>query len=321
MPILASHYNPPHLFKNGHFATIYSGKIRHVKGVQQKREEITTPDNDFLDLDWSFSEEKTNKLVVILHGLEGNAQRPYITGSAKIFNQNGYDAVCLNYRTCSGKINKNFRSYHSGDTDELEWVINFILKKYNYHHIVLKGFSLGGNLTLKYLGQHKIPSEIKIAIAVSAPCDLYGSMLEIHKRKNYLYALRFKRTLLAKLKEKQKLFPEKVSKTDVKKIITLKDFDDFYTSKAHGFINALDYYDKSSSLQFLKNIEVPTLILNAKNDSFLSESCFPIEEARKNNNLFLEIPAYGGHVGFYDAHNVYYNEKRALEFATKFTKF
>ncbi|MEL4306807.1 YheT family hydrolase [Joostella sp. CR20] len=320
MPIITSAYHPPHFFKNGHFATIYAGKLRKVNGVKQQRKQLVTNDNDFIDLDWSFTEEKTNKLVIIFHGLEGNAQRPYVTGSAKIFNKNGYDAVCVNYRSCSGTPNKLFRSYHSGDSDEVEFIVQHILNNYTYSEIVLKGFSLGGNLTLKYLGQHQIPSAIKAAIAVSAPVDLYGSMLEIHKRKNFIYALRFKKSLLAKLKEKQQLFPDKITDQTIKKIITLKDFDDIYTSQAHGFKNALDYYDKSSAMHTLENIKIPTLILNAKNDSFLSERCFPIEAAKNNTHLHLEIPEYGGHVGFYDTQNVYYNEKRALQFATEVTK-
>ncbi|MCM5662068.1 YheT family hydrolase [Galbibacter mesophilus] len=314
MPLINSTYNPPLLFKNGHFSTIYSGKIRRVVGVEQKRKTIPTPDGDFIDLDWSYSQKKTHRLAIILHGLEGNAQRPYITGSAKLFNINGLDVVSLNYRGCSGKSNKKYRSYHSGDSEELAWIIKYLIDEYDYNQIFLKGFSLGANVALKYLGEHQIPSEVKAAIAVSAPCDLYGSMLEIHKKKNYLYALRFKRSLLAKLKEKQKLFPDKIRDEDVKKIISLKDFDDFYTSQAHGFANALDYYEKSSSLQFLPHITIPTLILNAENDSFLSKSCYPFKQAKENKFLFLEVPKYGGHVGFYDSNNIYYNEKKAIEF-------
>ncbi len=315
MPIITSTYNPPHVFKNGHFSTIYSGLVRSVNGVNQERERITLPDTDFLDLDWSFSEEKNNRLAIIIHGLEGNGQRPYMLGAAKIFNQNGFDAVCVNLRTCSGEPNKLYRSYHSGATEDLQAVVDHIVSTRSYDDIVIKGFSLGGNLTLKYLGERNdVPSSIKGAIAVSVPCNLYGSMLEIHKFKNVLYAKRFKRNLLDKLRQKQKDFPDKVADEDFKKIATLKDFDDFYTSKAHGFVDALDYYAKASSLPHVSNIQVPTLILNAKNDSFLSSECFPVEEAEKSKYLYLEMPAHGGHVGFYDRKNIYYNEKRAIRF-------
>ena len=315
MPIISSNYNPPLLFKNGHFSTIYSGLVRKIDEINQEREQITLPDGDFLDLDWSYAKKTTKKLIIILHGLEGNAQRPYMTGTAKVFNNHGFDAICMNFRSCSGKTNNLYRSYHSGATEDLEAVINHVLSTKKYDTIILKGFSLGGNVTLKYLGErNSVPKEVKAAISVSVPCFLYGAMLELHQFKNVLYANRFKKHLLEKLKYKQRNFPDIVSDEIFKKINTLKDFDEYYTSKAHGFINALDYYDKSSSLQFLHNIKTSTLIINAKNDSFLSSECYPIKEAEKNKSLFLEMPNYGGHVGFYDKNNIYYNEKRALNF-------
>ncbi len=315
MPIVKSNYNAPHFFKNGHFATIYSGIFRKVNGVVQEGERITLSDGDFLDLDWSFSASKTNKLAIILHGLEGNAERPYMLGSAKHFNLHNYDAVCVNFRGCSGEINTKYRSYHSGATDDLEDVIKHLLETKNYKGIYINGFSLGGNVALKYLGErNEIPKEIKAAVAISVPCSLSGSCKELHKFKNVLYHDRFRKYLKDKLKHKQLLFPEKISKDHIQSIKTLKDFDDVYTSKAHGFKDALDYYERCSSLQFLNNINIPTLILNAKNDSFLSPECYPEKEAKSNSNLYLEMPNHGGHVGFYEHGNEYYNEKRALDF-------
>ena len=151
MPILESTYKPPLFFKNGHVSTVYSGLFRQVKGVIQKRERIVLNDEDFIDLDWSFSTEKTNKVIILLHGLEGNAQRPYITGTAKLFNQNNFDAVGVNFRGCSGSDNLKYRSYHSGATEDLESVINHIIQNKTYTHIYIKGISLGANMLLKYL--------------------------------------------------------------------------------------------------------------------------------------------------------------------------
>lgn len=315
MPQLSSDYTPPLLFKNGHFATIYSGIIRSVNGVVQKRERITLSDGDFLDLDWSDSVTETQKLVVLLHGLEGDAQRPYITGSAKILNQNGYDACAVNYRGCSGEPNIKYRSYHSGATEDLIEVLNHILNTRHYSKIYLKGFSLGGNLLLKYLGEgNDVPKELKGAVAVSVPCNLHYSCKQLLSSKNILYAIKFKGNLLGKLRQKQQMFPEKISDNDIKRIKTLKDFDDIYTSQAHGFEDALDYYKKSSSLQFLPHIQVPSLIINAKDDSFLGPECYPVKETDKNTKLFLEMPSYGGHVGFWGKNNITYTEKRALNF-------
>tara|TARA_R110002050_G_scaffold299733_2_gene466195 strand:- start:36982 stop:37944 length:963 start_codon:yes stop_codon:yes gene_type:complete len=315
MPIIDSTYNVPFPFKNGHFSTVYAGLIRRVKGVEQKREQITLPDNDFLDLDWSFSEEKTKKVIILLHGLEGNAQRPYMTGTAKFFNKNKVDAVCVNFRGCSGTPNLKFRSYHSGATEDLEAVIAHILSTKDYSEIYIKGISLGGNMVLKYLGERDhVPSQIKAVVAVSVPCSLAGSAKKLHSFENSLYHDRFKKHLVDRLKIKQQQFSDMLSLEAVNSIKTLYDFDNVYTSKAHGFKNASDYYEKCSCLQFLPNIKTPSLIVNALNDSFLSHECYPVKQAKANPNLYLEMPKYGGHVGFVDKKNVYYDEHRALKF-------
>ncbi|MEO2051799.1 MAG: alpha/beta fold hydrolase [Allomuricauda sp.] len=315
MPKVASNYNPPLFFKNGHFATIYSGIIRSVNGVVQKRERLPLSDGDFLDLDWSDSVIPSDKLVILLHGLEGDGQRPYITGSAKILNQNGYDTCAVNYRGCSGEPNTKYRSYHSGATEDLLEVIEHILNTRDYKELYLKGFSLGGNLLLKYLGEgNTIPKELKGAVAVSVPCSLHSSCEQLLSAKNVLYAQRFKKNLLDKLRQKQQMFPDKISDDDIKQIKTLKDFDDVYTSRAHHFEDALDYYKKCSCKQFLPGVAVPSLIINALDDSFLGPACYPYEETDENACLYLETPRYGGHVGFWGKNNITYTEKKAVEF-------
>ena len=320
MPIIESTYKPPFYFKKGFIATVYSGLIRKVY-IKQERERITLSDGDFLDLDWSFSKGKSDKLIILLHGLEGHAQRPYVTGSAKLFNENGVDAVCVNFRGCSGEGNLNYYSYHSGETKDLNAVIQHAIAEKKYAQIYLKGISLGANVILKYLGERNdIPEQVKSAIAISTPCDLNGSCKELHKIKNKLFHDRFLKDLIERLKEKQKQFPNHLSVEAINSIKTLKDFDDVYTSKAHGFKNALDYYEKCSSLQFLHNVKTPTLIINALNDSFLSPECYPVKQAKANLNLYLEMPQYGGHVGFIDKNNIYYNEHRALEFTKTILK-
>ena len=317
MPIVQSTYKAPYFFRKGFVSTVYSGLFRNVNGLQQERERIELSDSDFLDLDWSFAKAKTNKLIIVLHGLEGNAQRPYMTGTAKLFTENYIDAVCVNFRGCSGEPNRKYYSYHSGATQDLHEVVQHIIESKHYSEIYIKGFSLGGNVTLKYLGERdNVPSQIKAGIAVSVPCFLKGSALELHTFKNILFHDRFKRYLVERLKLNQKQYPDKLKVEDINSIKTLNDFDNVYTSKAHGFIDAQDYYEKSSSLQFLNNIKTPTLIINALNDSFLSPECYPVKEAKTNSNLHLEMPNYGGHVGFVKLNKFYYNETRALDFIT-----
>ncbi|PWH82031.1 alpha/beta hydrolase [Algibacter marinivivus] len=317
MPVIESTYKPRFYFKNGFISTVYSGLVRRVSH-EQERERITLSDGDFLDLDWSFSKEKGKKLIILLHGLEGNGQRPYMTGTAKLFNENNIDAVCVNFRGCSGEDNLKYRSYHSGATEDLEAVIEHTILNKRYSEIYLKGISLGANMILKYLGERdNVPVQVKSAIAVSVPCYLTGSAKALHTFKNKLYHDRFLKHLVNRLKIKQQRFPELLSIETLNTIKTLTDFDTIYTAKAHGFEDALDYYTKCSSLQFLKNIKTPTLIINALNDSFLSPECFPVKEAKLNSSLHLEMPNYGGHAGFIDKKNVYYNEKRALEFVNE----
>ena len=318
MPLLTSSYRPEVFFRNGHLATIYSALLRKVEGPEQFRERITLPDGDFLDLDWSRSESPTDKVLVLLHGLEGNAQRPYMTGSAHIFSARGYDVCAVNLRGCSGVPNRLFRSYHSGATEDLDAVLRHVLKIRKYKRIYLKGFSLGGNLILKFLGEHPTYSDrIAGAAAISVPCDLHDSLQQLNKAKNWLYARRFLSTLREKVREKQKRFPDRITPAEVEKIRTLKDFDDYYTSRAHGFTDAIDYYTQCSSLRFLEGIRVPTLLLNARNDSFLGSRCYPIEACRNHSDIYFENPDYGGHVGFVGEGSYYYSEQRSLEFLDK----
>jgi hypothetical protein len=231
------------------------------------------------------------------------------------FNENGVDAVCVNFRGCSGEPNLKYRSYHSGATEDLVDVFNHLINVKHYSEIYVHGISLGGNMILKYLGERsEVPSKIKGVVAVSVPCDLNGSCIELHKVKNRLYHDNFKNHLVKRLKEKQLQHSDKLKVKEINAIKTLRDFDHVYTSRAHGFKDAADYYKQCSSLQFLPQISVPTLIINALNDSFLSSECYPIKEAKHNKNLYLEMPNHGGHVGFVKFKGYYYNEARALDF-------
>ena len=314
MPILESTFKPSFIFRPAFVATVYSGLIRKVS-LDQKRERIELADGDFIDLDWSYANKKSDKVVILLSGLEGHAQRPYLTGAAKLFNQNGIDAISVNFRGNSGEPNRKYYAYHSGATDDLHTIVMHAIKDKSYAEIYLKGISLGGNMALKYLGERdSLPSEVKGCIAVSVPCSLQHSAKQLHSFLNKPFHDRFRDSLINSLKIKQNLFPEELTPEEIDTIKTLNDFDEVYTSKAHGFENALDYYVKSSCLQFLPNIKVPSLIINALNDSFLTPECFPVKEAKNNPNIFLEMPKYGGHVGFIQRGGFYYNEKRALEF-------
>lgn len=315
MPLLNSIYNPKFPFKNGHFSTIYSSKFRPIPKLQQQRERLLLSDGDFMDIDWSFSKIQSQKVAILLHGLEGNAQRTYIVAQAKVLAANGWDVAAVNFRGCSGEPNLRYQSYNAGKTDDLEAAIDLVLNKNRYNEIALVGFSLGGNLLLKYLGERdSFPEEIKKAVSISTPVSLRGSLEALNEFSNVLYRKSFMIKLREKYKIKMKDFPDKMTVSDYNKITSLVEFDNIYTAPAHGFKDAYDYYEKNSSLQFLPNINIPVYLLNAQNDSFLSPECYPIQLASKMKNLHLEIPKYGGHVGFHQTNKLYYSEERSLEF-------
>lgn len=320
MPVIKSNYKAPLLFRNYHISTIYASLVRRVPAIDQKRERLELSDGDFLDLDWSFSTKgESTKLVVILHGLEGNAKRPYVLGMAGNFNRAGFDVAAINFRGCSGEINRLYRSYNAGASEDLREVISHALNKNKYKEIFLTGFSLGGNLMLKYLGEgNDLPLEIKAAVAISTPCDLHQSLKKLEELKNRIYSRRFVKKLKQQLFLRESKFPEHIEKQKILACKSLFAIDEIYTGKAHGFENAVDYYEKSSALNFIASIKIPTLLINAKNDEFLSKSSSPVELAQNNSQFYLEMPKYGGHVGFLQKKNTTYAEDRALDFFSNY---
>lgn len=312
MPLVSSQHKSPFYLFNGHLQTIIPSLFRQVEGVPYERERLLTPDDDFLDVDWS--RVGSDKLLVLSHGLEGDSERPYIQGMVKAFNQQGVDAMAWNYRSCSGEPNQLLRSYHLGASDDLDFVLRHALKSGRYHTVYLVGFSAGGNITLKYLGENpaEVPAQVKRAAVFSVPVDLKGSAQKIPK----VYTQRFLKSLGRKLEQKRRMYPDYVDLDDYHLLRSFPEFDDRYTAPMHGFKSAEDYYARASSRQFLKNIRIPTLLVNAKNDPFLSEACYPVQEAQENPCFYLEMPEEGGHVGFTEnfRKDLYYSEARALRF-------
>lgn len=253
----------------------------------------------------------------MLHGLEGNTDRVYMRGMVHIFNEGGYDTVCMNFRGCSGEMNEALRFYHSGETGDLHTVIEHIAANEPYKSVHLLGFSLGGNVTLKYIGERgaDIPSIIHAAVAISVPCDLKDSSVELEKRHNAIYMKRFIDSLGAKLVLKAARYPNEISLDNYASIRNFRQFDDRYTAPLHGFRNAEEYWAACSSRQFLHNIRIPTLLINALDDPFLGSGSFPYEEAEQNPYFHLETPQSGGHVGFVTfSSKHYWSEHRAYGF-------
>ncbi len=320
MPIVeSSSYKAPFGRSNPHLQTIVPTLYRKIDGVQYQRERFTTSDQDFLDLDWS--RVGARRLVIVLHGLEGSSERPYMKGMVKAFNKHNWDALAMNFRGCSGESNLNTRMYHSGETEDLGAVIAKIIDAGTYDRLALVGFSLGGNVILKYLGERgtNIPAEIKGAAVFSVPCDLEACSVCLERWSNRLYLYRFLGMLGSKVKAKSLAMSQEFDEKAFDELKMLRDFDDKFTAPLHGFKDATDYYTKSSCKQFLAGISVPTLLVNAADDPFMSETCYPTKEAEENPNLFLEIPKHGGHVGFMASasEGQYWSETRATEFLNK----
>lgn len=306
-------YKPPKLLFNGHLQTIYPALFRKVSISNNiNRYRIDTPDDDFLDIDqW---ENGNDNVVIISHGLEGNSSRPYVLGLAKALYKNGFDIIAWNYRGCSDELNKQPVLYHSGATYDLETVVKYAQSIYK--KIYLSGFSLGGNLTLKYLGEPDTTKEkIKKSIVFSTPLDLKSGSINLHKLENRIYERRFLKSLKKKVKSKRAQFPNLLDWSIIHSVKSIYEFDDQITSKLHGFENAEDYYKKCSSINFIGNISIPTKILNAHNDPLLTGKSLDSQIAKGNSHVILELTQSGGHCGYGNLKKeIYWSEKRALEF-------
>ena len=303
MPLVAeSRYQPPFYLFNGHLQTIVPSLWRTVPDVAYQRERVELPDGDFLNLDWSRlpNMRAADGLAIVSHGLEGDASRPYMRGMVRALNRAGLDALAWNYRSCGGEMNRLLRSYHLGDTDDLDLVVRHALATDRYERVYLVGFSAGGNVTLKYLGEepNRTPEEVKRAAVFSVPTDLQASSVYISRPQNQVYLRRFLKSLRLKVRAKAELLPGQVDLAGIEDLRDFQEFDNRYTAPMHGFDSAAAYYQHASSGRYLSGIRVPTLLVNAQNDPFLPASCFPRDIAADSPFVFLEMPPEGGHVGF-----------------------
>ena len=317
MPVLDSEsYQPPIWLKNHHLQTVYPSLMRRVTEVGYERERLELQDGDFLDLDWS--RVGSQRLAVISHGLEGNSRKAYVLGMARALNRAGWDVLAWNFRGCSGIPNRLPRFYHNGDTGDLAAVVTRGVAQGGYRAVALVGFSMGGNITLNYLGGAgpAVDPAVAAGVAISVPCDLRGAAMELARPVHRIYMHYFLHSLLKKIRKKQSRFPELLNDTDFARIKDFHAFDSRYTAPLHGFADARDYWAKTSSLPRLEGITLPVLLVNARNDPFLSSSCYPVSEAGRSGELFLEMPGQGGHVGFAvrGAGGGYWSEHRAVAF-------
>ncbi len=326
----------PFWLPGGHLQTIYGAYLAHHQRIHFVRQRIETPDGDFLDLDWTgpglFADRLTDgstapkdshlsktaarrwaqpqdwnhlpqhahtQALVIFHGLEGSSNSHYAQSIAQYFRARGWVVVVAHFRGCSGFPNRMARSYYSGDSDEIKFILDTIKSQLSYASWHAVGVSLGGNALLKYLGEQGSNCFLEAAAAVSAPSDLVscGNHLSESFAGRRIYCSHFLKSMRHKIFEKSKRFPGMIDIVRLAQVRTLRDFDDVYTAPMHGYQHALDYWTQASSKPLLAQISTPTLVLNAKNDPFIPRDSLP-QPQDCGPNVFLHQPENGGHVGF-----------------------
>jgi predicted alpha/beta-fold hydrolase len=269
------------------------------------RERLELPDGDFLDLDSAYrplpsNGEEHGPLVLLLHGLEGSARSGYALQIYRELHARGIAAVGLNFRSCSGELNRLPRLYHSGETDDLRWVLGMLARRYPARRLGAIGVSLGGNVLLKYLGEtgHAAGCPIEAAVAISVPFDLSAGADALLSPGGRFYTAHLLRGLRGKVVAKRELLPPEVDLPRALRARAFREFDDAATAPLHGFRSAEDYYRRCSSAGYLRRIGLPTLLLHARDDPFLPPAKIPQHAVETNPALTAAFTDRGGHIGF-----------------------
>ncbi len=315
--------------RNRHLQTVWRKCFGETPVLALCRERWDTCDNDFLDLDFLEPLPDNGKgdatpTVLLLHGLEGSSQAKYILGMLRCVAQSQWRGVALNFRSCSGEINRQRRFYHSGETSDLDWVVDQLHGRYANAPLFVVGFSLGGNVLLKCLGEKgaKANDLLRAAVAISVPFDLGIAAHRIDSGFGKIYGRNFLPTLKQKLLEKEAAYPGLLDQGLVRRITSYIDFEDRLFAPIHHFSGAEDYWKSCSALYFIEGIRHPTLILHANDDPFLPGSELPMKQLRQSKFLDLELSAQGGHAGFVEGlvpwRANYWAECRTIRFLRSF---
>ena len=320
-------YSAPWWLRGRHPQTIWGKLFRRRRALNLRRRILRTTDGDEVELH-SIEGAPGAPHLLLFHGLEGSLRSHYANGTLAAAADRGWSAHLLLFRSCGDRVSLTRRFYHSGDTGDVRSVVSLLAGEFPSADFFLVGVSLGGNVLLKYLGEDgaPIPSAVRAAAAVSVPYDLAQSAEAISGGFSRIYQRFFLNTLKMKLLEKRKVFSSLPDESVIRRLRTMVEFDDLITAPVHGFAGAQDYYRKSSALQFLGGVRVPTLLLSSYDDPFLpAEILSSVEaEARRNPSLHIEFHQSGGHVGFvtgrFPWRAEYYAERRICEFFDGFTR-
>jgi predicted alpha/beta-fold hydrolase len=312
-------YRPPWWYRGRHLQTLWGPLLRPLRRPPLRRERLTTPDGDFLDLDWLEPARTEAPVVVILHGLEGSSRSHYASGLCREAARLGLRAVVMNFRSCSGELNRAPRLYHSGETSDLGWVLDRLVERAPAARLGLVGVSLGGNVALKWLGERgdAAPRQVAAAVAISTPFDLAecAGVLDVGLRRR-LYTESFLRTMKPKVTAKAHLYDGRIDLGAVRRVRTFKEYDRLVTAPIFGFADERDYWARSSSRPYLVQIRRPALLINAVNDPFVPPSALPEAEVAQSPWLEAAFVPEGGHAGFLEGAwgRRSWAERRALAF-------
>lgn len=318
--IFQSSYAPSIGLRNPYSQAILSGYWRTLSDIFYERERISTSDGDFLDLDWS--ERNSDTLVVITHGMIGNSAQLYVKGMVKACNTRNLSALAWNCRGCSQEVNRSPGFYHGGDTSDLRLVLRHAIDTRGYKKIALIGFSLGGNITLKYLGEQHlgVDAEVFASAVFSVPCDMTGVHQRLGEERNRFYLRIMVNAVKKMMLAKENVMPGTFATEAVAQIRDFHDFEKLHAVPLFGYESVEEYWRQVSSIQDLKHIYIPTLMVNAQDDPILSNLCYPISIAERSRCFYFEHPNFGGHVGFayLMSKSEYWSEQRAMEFLAQY---
>ena len=299
--ILQSTFKPAFGLSNSHAQTLLPTFIRNRLKFTGYEETLELDDGDFLDLMWTEKPQKKKPIVIVFHGLEGSIDSPYAKGIMLAIKRQGWTGLLMHFRGCSGQSNRLPRSYHSGETEDAKILINWLQQNFPDSPLAAVGFSLGGNMLLKLQAELGKLSPFKAIVSVCAPMILSACADKLNQGFSKIYQRHLIGNLKRKLIVKARLHNyEKLINLNFDKIKSLNSFwqfDDLVTAPLHGFKGVEDYYTQSSSMQYLKNIKKPSLILLALDDPFMTKDIIP-EEVELSSSTQLELSQHGGHVGF-----------------------
>lgn len=326
--IFASDFRPAWWLRNAHAQTLFSTFFRKPPRLERQRETLALPDGDFLDLDWLLPEGwvPSQPLVLVVHGLSGSSESHYVLGLQHALSQQGWGSVALNCRGASGRPNDLPRAYHAGSSDDLRQVLLHMQHRYPQAPLALVGYSLGGSMTLKLLGESEAGLRLFAGVAVSVPLLLSVCADRLDRGFSRVYRQHFMKTLLANWEQKRLHLERRGSVEAAERIRahlarapfnSFWRFDDELIAPLHGFRDVHDYYGRSSARQYLRHIDVPTLLIQADDDPFMTLDILPRHD-ELSRYIRLERCQRGGHVGFIEGGSPaaprYYLERKIPDF-------